>query len=594
MANTVETEIVFDPVLGATSVKKLISKAKDVGEDVGEAAGKGASKEFRSEFNSGIKSGLKSLAATALATGTAIATALFSKRAIEASARQQTAINNLEASLARIGEFSSETSRDLQDFASELQKVSTIGDEAAIEQLAFAQGLGATAEQSKKIVSAAADLSAALNIDLNSATRNVARTLGGFAGELGEVIPELKNLTAEQLRSGAAIDLLAGKFQGLATAQINTFDGSIAQLQNTFGDLLESVGDFITKSPEITASIKFITSEIARATKGIQSLGESGLAKTIVSNLIQVGLGVNDFVIRPLITLKRIGELVFDSIVVGGKAIVAGFGQIAGAGAKLLELFGQGGGVSEALTNFKEATNEVFVDGAEDLNESIGKIFDPQEFANSSEEFLTNLSNTVNQAKPLTEALKNNTKSDLGETAKSVKKASTNIFNSLKNGLVGGLSNSIQKLATNLAQGKSLFDDFGKFILGTIGDMAIQVGNATLATGLALKSFGDLTGTSALIAGAGLIAVGSLLKALSGGSGGTGAAASPAGATAAGGAQAGAESAITEEPEEREEPDTRVNLVVNGNINGTEEEAKRLVDILNEGFDKQGLVLRTA
>jgi len=56
----------------------------------------------------------------------------------------------------------------------------------------------------------------------------------------------------------------------------------------------------------------------------------------------------------------------------------------------------------------------------------------------------------------------------------------------------------------------------------------------------------------------------------------------------------GTESAVTEEPEEREEPDTRVNLVVNGNINGTEEEAKRLVDILNEGFDKQGLVLRTA
>ena len=112
---------------------------------------------------------------------------VFTGKAVTAAIRQEDAVNGLNASLARIGEFSQASSQDLQDFAAGLQNVTKFGDEAILEQLAFAQSMGATADQSKKVVSAAADLAAALNIDLNSATRNVAKTLGGYAGELGEV-----------------------------------------------------------------------------------------------------------------------------------------------------------------------------------------------------------------------------------------------------------------------------------------------------------------------------------------------------------------------------------------------------------------------
>ena len=70
----------------------------------------------------------------------------------------------------------------------------------------------------------------ALAIDLQSAARNVGRTVGGFAGELGEVIPELKDLTTEALQAGEGIDLLAEKFSGRAAADAKTFSGRIAQL----------------------------------------------------------------------------------------------------------------------------------------------------------------------------------------------------------------------------------------------------------------------------------------------------------------------------------------------------------------------------
>lgn len=169
---------------------------------------------------------------------------------------QEDAVNDLNAALIRNGEYTEETSRDMQKFASELQNVTKFGDEAILSQLAFAQSMGATAGQSKEILTAAADMAAALNIDLNSAVRNISKTLGGYAGELGEVIPEMKNLTQEQLQAGAGIDLLAKKFSGAATSQIQTFSGALEQSKNVLGDVGESLGMVVTQSPVAIAAIK--------------------------------------------------------------------------------------------------------------------------------------------------------------------------------------------------------------------------------------------------------------------------------------------------------------------------------------------------
>ena len=110
----VETEIVFDPVLGARAVKKVVNESSKLGDRIGEEIGEEASKSFRKEVNTGFSRGISSLTSKLVALGATVGAALFSKQAIEASARQQTAINNLEASLARIGEFTPQASQSLQ------------------------------------------------------------------------------------------------------------------------------------------------------------------------------------------------------------------------------------------------------------------------------------------------------------------------------------------------------------------------------------------------------------------------------------------------------------------------------------------------
>lgn len=176
----------------------------------------------------------------------------------EAASRQEDAVNSLNTALALSGEFSQEASKDMQDFASSLQAVTKFGDEAILEQLALAKAFGATNEQAKQVTQAAIELAAATGKSLEEATRQVSKTLGGFAGELGEVNPAIKALTKEQLQAGEAARVLIQQFGGSAAAQVNTFSGAIAQASNTFGDLQEAIGSTITQNPVVIGAIKLL------------------------------------------------------------------------------------------------------------------------------------------------------------------------------------------------------------------------------------------------------------------------------------------------------------------------------------------------
>lgn len=228
-----------------TSVKNIEKSSKKSFAGLKDAAGS-VGKAFKSLGNRVFSlQGLLAAAAGAFAV----------TKLIDAANKQEDAVTRLNTALAVTGSFSEEASKDLQDFASSIQDTTKFGDELVLNQLALAKSFGASNEQAKSIVSAATDLAASLNIDLNSATRNVAKTLGGFAGELGEVIPELKSLTKEQLLTGKGIDILAKQFQGAARGQIQTFSGALTQSKNAFGGLLEELGFLLTKNPAVIAAI---------------------------------------------------------------------------------------------------------------------------------------------------------------------------------------------------------------------------------------------------------------------------------------------------------------------------------------------------
>ena len=131
-----------------------------------------------------------------------------------------------------------ESVANLKAFASELQSVSEIGDEVSIGLMSQLAAAGRTEEDIKKIMRTAADMAASGMMSIDSAVKNLNKSFSGLAGELGEVVPELKGLTVEQMQQGAGVDLIAGKVKGIAkeTADINV------QMANAVGDLKENIG----------------------------------------------------------------------------------------------------------------------------------------------------------------------------------------------------------------------------------------------------------------------------------------------------------------------------------------------------------------
>lgn len=183
----------------------------------------------------------------------------------ELAGRQEQAEKALQTALGR-------TSKALLEQASALQKVSTTGDEAIIEQQAFLASLKFTEDQIKTIIPVALDLSAATGISLESAVRNTAKTFSGLAGELGELVPQLRDLTQEEMKAGEAVSVLGNLFSGQALAQTNTYFGSVEQLKNEIGDLGEEIGEilipaFLKLTPHIRSVVEML-GKVVSATKG--------------------------------------------------------------------------------------------------------------------------------------------------------------------------------------------------------------------------------------------------------------------------------------------------------------------------------------
>lgn len=270
-----------------------------------DATTKEAEKAFRQFAFSGQKA-LKSVESSfnlvkAAAVGVA---AIFAGRQVisgisavtDAASVQEDAIKQLNTALALAGDFSEEASQSMQDFASDLQNASTIGDETSLSMLALAKSFGVSNEQAQDLVQAAADLSAATGISLESAVRNLGKTFGGLTGELGEVVPALKDLSKEALESGEAVDFVLKRFGGAAQSQVATFSGATKQLSNTFGDFLEEIGFAITQNPVLIDAIRKAQEIFSGLIDTIKENRDE--ISTYVSRGLKAIIGTAPFVIR--------------------------------------------------------------------------------------------------------------------------------------------------------------------------------------------------------------------------------------------------------------------------------------------------------
>jgi hypothetical protein len=146
-----------------------------------------------------------------------------------------------------------------------------------------------------------------------------------------------------------------------------------------------------------------------------------------------------------------------------------------------------------------------------------------------------------------------------------------------------------------IATGENALEAFGKALLQSLGNAAIQMGTTFILQGIAYTYAGLADGPPLIAAGAALAAAGGLLAASQGA--GPGSAGFGGGGSASSG---GLEDAnpIIEAPKPEDTvaatPTTELNLTINGNVLDRRETGLEIATILQEQFQDQGLVIRGA
>jgi hypothetical protein len=171
--------------------------------------------------------------------------------AVRAFIQEEDAIAAMTAALARQGKASDDNIRALKEYAAELQRSTTIGDEAALAAMAMAMNLGVSQDRIQEVTTAAVGLSRIIKKDLNTAMMLMARASKGQTQMLSRYGLTLDETMSPQEKFNALLKIGAANFS-LAEAEAATMGGRLAQARNSFGDLIETFGGAIVRGLQLT------------------------------------------------------------------------------------------------------------------------------------------------------------------------------------------------------------------------------------------------------------------------------------------------------------------------------------------------------
>lgn len=191
------------------------------------------------KFSKGSRKSLSDL--TKYATATAAAFTAIGAASLKLGrlySVQLEAEKKLASQLRRTGQFSEAGYKGLLNYASSLQKVSKFGDEAIIPITALLNTMGVASDQLKVATSLTLDFASAMNMDLQSAARIIARVFEGDTSMLkryGITIGENED----------AVKRLLKAVGGAKSDEAGTLNFALAQMHNSLGDLGEVLGQFV-------------------------------------------------------------------------------------------------------------------------------------------------------------------------------------------------------------------------------------------------------------------------------------------------------------------------------------------------------------
>lgn len=473
---------------------------------------------MRREF-AATKSSVDKMQSNFKMLGTAIAAA-FSVRAIKSFAQNAMAAydkqSKAEAALLTALDGRRDIQQRLIKQAEDLQSKTLFGDEVTIQAQALAASMGLTSDQITKLIPAAQDLSTVTGMSLDTAVKNLARTYGGLAGELGEAIPRLRELTKEEMAAGKAIDLVNELMGGQAEVAASVGTGPLTQLKNAFADLTEVFGKAIVKG----AVFHTVMTGLKEATEDYSNLLNNDLLT-----------GGQKF----LLILAKINPALAENLQIWFEARNAVKLSEAGFDIEDLEKSGQNfvdllKGTADETQKILDGLENKFSDASDSVVSPINRMsmamLSPKGAAfgvgraswmDSDMGDYNPYTNQIEGAKEYTAAFADMsaTFKRTEENAKNLRAELTQITLDLKGAIIDIADAFGQLVGEAILGNEGALENFGKNILEAMASFITQFGEMLVAYGTAELVFeSSPEPTTKIIAGAALIALGGALRAM--------------------------------------------------------------------------------
>jgi hypothetical protein len=190
-------------------------------------------------------------------------------KATQAAVRQEKAIQTLEQVMKSMGRFTPQASRQLQEYAKQLSRVTTFSDEAVLEGIGFLQTYKQIADDvMPKAINVMADIASLMGGDMQIAANKVGKAAMGMTGELREVGITIDEDVAASGDFVAILNEIENQVGGVAKATGEGLGGSLARMTNAVTDAAQAFGEML--APAILSASSVITKFAAISEKVFQ------------------------------------------------------------------------------------------------------------------------------------------------------------------------------------------------------------------------------------------------------------------------------------------------------------------------------------
>lgn len=224
----------------------------------------------------------------------------------EAAIAEEQSLTRLANSLALNGTYTATAMKQLKDFTGAMEEQTGVADDVVASNLAVLSSLTKLDSQGlQKAQKAALDMSAALGIDLDSATKLVAKGIDGNVEAFKRYGITIQEGTSKTENFNNVVGKLNQQFGGAAGGAMKTFSGAVTGASNAFGNFTEEIARSVTSNPVIIAALQEITkifNELTGAAEGSSTTLRDGVGQAFLSvlQIIMTGIEITDKFIKTM------------------------------------------------------------------------------------------------------------------------------------------------------------------------------------------------------------------------------------------------------------------------------------------------------